>query len=110
MLPTHKREDAAVQEAHLAWGRERSRRWLGMLDENIIGTNAYLCGNEISIADCLGIGMLSVGEVAQLDYAQGPNLTRWIATMKARPTWAKVNEGFCAYFVAPYKDAPFKGL
>ncbi|MDP1693568.1 MAG: glutathione S-transferase family protein [Burkholderiaceae bacterium] len=109
-LPNYKREDAAVQKANLAWSREKARRWLGILDKNIIGNRKYLCGSEISIADYLGIGMLSVGEVAHLDYSEWPNISRWIATMKARPTWAKVNEGFYAYFVGPYKDAVFEGL
>ena len=110
VLPNYKREDAAVQQANLTWSREKSRRWLGILDKDIIGDNTYLCGNELSIADYLGIGMLSAGEVAHLDYAQWPNLTRWIATMKARPSWGQVNEGFYTYFVAPYKDAAFEGL
>ena len=109
-LPNHKREDAAVQKGHLAWGREKSRRWLGILDENVIGTNTYVCGNELSIADYFGISLLTLGEVAHLDYAEWKNLSRWIATMKARPTWGQVNEGFYTYFVAPYKDAPFQGL
>ncbi len=109
-LPNYKREDAAVQKANLAWSREKARRWLGILDTNIIGNRKYLCGSEISIADYLGIGMLSVGEVAHLDYSAWPNISRWIATMKARPTWAKVNEGFYAYFVGPYKNAVFEGL
>ena len=110
VLPNHKREDAAVQEAHLAWGREKARRWLGILDKNIIGTHTYVCGNELSIADYFGISLLTLGEVAHLDYAEWKNLSRWIATMKARPTWGQVNEGFYTYFVAPYKDAPFQGL
>jgi hypothetical protein len=37
-------------------------------------------------------------------------VSRWLGTMKARPSWAKVNEGFYAYFVAPYAKAPFEGL
>ena len=110
VLPSYKREDAAVQKANLAWAREKACRWLGILDKNIIGANQYLCGDEISIADYLGIGMLSVGETAHLDYAQWKNVSRWIATMKSRPTWGKVNEGFYTYFVAPYKDAPMEGL
>ena len=109
-LPNHKREDAAVQKAHLAWGREKARRWLGILDETIIGDHTYVCGNQLSIADYFGISLLTLGEVAHLDYAEWKNVSRWIATMKARPTWGKVNEGFYTYFVAPYKDASFDGL
>ncbi len=109
-LPNHKREDAAVQKAHLAWGREKSRRWLGILDKDIIGANTYVCGNEISIADYLGISLVTLGEVVRLDYTPWKNVSRWITTMKARPTWGQVNEGFYTYFVAPYKDATFEGL
>ena len=109
-LPNYKRADAAVQAAHIAWGREKSRRWLGILDKDIIGANAYVCGNQLTIADYLGIGMLSLGEVIRLDYSEWKNVSRWIATMKARPTWGKVNEGFYTYFVGPYKDASFEGL
>ena len=109
-LPSYKREDAIVQAAHLAWGCEKARRWLTILDRDIIGSNSYLCGNQLTIADYLGIGMITLGEVPRFDYAPWKNLSRWIATMKARPTWGKVNEGFYAYFVAPYKDAPFVTL
>ncbi|MDP1901606.1 MAG: glutathione S-transferase family protein [Rubrivivax sp.] len=110
VLPNHKREDPAVQKANLAWSRDRARRWLGILDQEIIGDRKYLCGNELSIADDQGICMLTLGEVAHLDYAPWPKVSRWIATMKARPNWGKVNEGFYTYFVAPYKDAAFEGL
>ncbi len=109
-LPNYKREDAAVQAAHLAWGREKARRWLTILDSDLIGSNPYLCGDQLSIADYLGVGMITLGEVTRFDYSEWKNLSRWIATMKARPTWDKVNEGFYAYFVTPYKDAPFVAL
>jgi glutathione S-transferase len=109
-LPHHKREDAAVQAAHLAWSCEKARRWLTILDRDIIGSNSYVCGGQITLADYLGIGMITAGEVTRFDYSAWTNLSRWIATMKARPSWGKVNEGFYAFFVAPYKDAPFVPL
>jgi glutathione S-transferase len=109
-LPNYKRPDPAAQSGTLAWGREKARRWLGILDQHIIGSNAFVCGAQITIADYLGIGMISLGEVIRLDYSEWKNLSRWIATMKARPSWTKVNEGFYTYFVSPYKDAPFEGL
>jgi glutathione S-transferase len=109
-LPHYKREDAAVQAAHLAWGCEKARRWLTILDSNLIGSNAYLCGDQLTIADYLGIGMITLGEVTRFDYAKWKNLSRWIDAMKARPNWSKVNEAFYAHFVTPYKDAPFVAL
>ena len=110
VLPDYRRPDAAVQAAVLAWGREKSRRWLDVLDRSILGPNPFVCGAQISLADYLGIGMITLGEVIRLDYSGWKNLARWIAGMKARPTWDKVNEGFYKHFVAPYKDARFEGL
>lgn len=109
-LPTYKRTDERVQAAVLAWAREKARGWLQVLDQNLIGSNAYVCGSDLTIADYLGACYLTVGEVVHLDYSPWPNVTRWLATMKARASWAKVNEGFYAHFVAPYKDAQFEGL
>jgi glutathione S-transferase len=109
-LPHHKRADERVQAAILAWGREKSRGWLKILDADLIGANAFVCGDQITIADYLGAAFLTLGEVVHLDYSPWPNICRWLATMKARPSWAKVNEGFYTYFVGPYKDAQFQGL
>lgn len=109
-LPTHKRPDAQVQSAVLAWGRERARQWLDILDASLLGSHAFVCGDALTIADFLGAAYLTLGEVVRLDYSRWRNVSRWLAAMKARPSWAKVNEGFYAHFVAPYKDAPFAGL
>lgn len=110
-LPHHKRADEKVQAASLAWGREKSRNWLKILDENLIGPrNAFVCGDTISLADYMGAAYLTLGEVIRLDYSPWPNVSRWLATVKSRPSWAKANEGFYAHFVAPYAKAPFEGL
>ena len=109
-LPNYKREDAAAQAAHLQWGCEKARRWLTILDRDMLGAKTYLCGQQLTIADYFGVAMITLGEVPRFDYSKWKNLSRWIATMKARPTWTKVNESFYAHFVAPYKDAPFVAL
>jgi len=110
VLPNHKRADDKVQSAVLAWGREKSRRWLDILDADLIGRNSFVCGETITIADYLGAAFVTLGEVVHLDFSAWKNVTRWLGTMKARPSWAKVNEGFYAHFVTPYKDAKFEGL
>ena len=111
VFPHHRRPDDKVQAGTIEWGRDKTRDWLQILDENLIGPhNAYLCGNEITLADYFGAAMLTLGEVIHLDYSAYRNISRWLGTMKARPNWARVNEGFYAYFVAPYKDASFVGL
>jgi glutathione S-transferase len=109
-LPTYKRPDQRVQAAILAWGREKSRAWLQILDSHVVGKHAYVCGDELTIADYFGACILSLGEVVRLDYSAWPNVERWLGTMSARPSWAKVNESFYAHFVAPFKDMQFEGL
>lgn len=110
LFPNHQREGAGVQQAHLAWGREKARRWLGILDRDILGGNAYLCGKAITLADYLAIGMLTTGEAAKVDFGAWPQLRRWIDTMKARPNWGPVNEPFYTYLVKPYEEASFEAL
>lgn len=111
VLPHLRQQDERVQTAIVSAGRERTKKWLGTLDAHIIGpAHAYVCGNEISIADYFGAAMVTAGEVIRLDYSAYPNILRWLGRVKARPSWAKVNEGFYAHFVKPYKDTPFEGL
>lgn len=111
VLPNQKQADDKVQAAMLALGREKTRSWLKILDEGLIGPrNAFVCGDNITLADYLGAAFLTVGEVIRLDYSPWPNVSRWLSHMKARPSWSKVNEGFYAHFVAPFANASFVGL
>lgn len=87
LMPTHKRNE----------------HWLG-------GDNRYVCGERITIADYLGIAHVTVGEAARVDYSRWPNVARWIARMKDRPTWAPVNEAFYTHLVQPYAATRFEVL
>jgi glutathione S-transferase len=110
-LPNYRRPDPLVQAGHLAWGQEKARRWLGILDQQILGPERrFLAGPDITIADYLGAGILTLGEVIRLDYAGYPNVQRWLAGIKARPAWRQTNEVFYEHFVGAYKDTPFVGL
>ena len=110
-LPHHKRPDERVQAGLIEWSREKTRNWLSILDQHLIGPKkACLAGDDNSIADYFGASIVTIGEVIRLDYSPYGNLSRWLGNVKARPAWAKVNEAFYAHFVAPYKDAPFVGL
>ena len=110
-LPHHKRPDERVQAGVVEWGREKTRHWVAILDQHLLGPRrTWLAGEAISIADYFGAGIVTLGEVIRLDYSPYPNLVRWLGAIKARPAWSKVNEAFYAHFVAPFKDAPFVGL
>ena len=106
IFPNYKRPTDEQQNGVLAWGKEKSGRWLKVLDQNLIGSNPYLCGDKLTIADYLGAGYLTLGETIGCNFSTYPNIARWLNTMKARPSWAKVNETFNG-LVAALKGNPF---
>jgi len=111
IFPFMKRPDDAVQAGTLAWGKEKALGWLKVLDEGLIGPrSAYLCGDEITIADYLGSMMVLGGEVIDCRFGAYPNICRWLGNMKALKNWGKVNEAFYKYVVDPNKGKQFVQL
>ena len=92
IFPHHKRPTDEVQKATIAWGQERSKGWLGLLNDYWIGNKQYTCGNEITIADYFGVCLVTLGEIIRCDFSQYPNVNRWLGNMKKLKTWNKVNE------------------
>lgn len=110
VFPTHKRPSAEVQAATLAWGKERARGWMKVLDENLIGPkNAYLCGDQMTIADYFGASFVALGELVRCDYSAYPNVKRWLGNMKRLKSWNKVNEAING-FAASLKDVKLEAL
>lgn len=92
VFPHHARTPQAAQDALLSWGKEKSEQWLQILDKHIIGNNKYLCGNEITVADHLGAGIITCGDLIGASFSKFANVDRWVKTMRALPSWNKVNE------------------
>jgi glutathione S-transferase len=90
-FPGHKRRSDEAHAATIEWGKDKSKAWLKLLDE-AIGSNKYLCGNELTIADYFGFAIIQVGELIRCNFKPYPNLSRWLETMHARPSTAKVYE------------------
>ena len=111
VYPNHRREDSRVNAAVLAWGRDKANVWLRILDAHLIGpTQPFVCGDDISIADYFGAGVLSLGEVIGLDYSVHQNVSRWFQRMKARSSWAKTHENFYAKLVEPLRGGSYAAL
>lgn len=97
LFPHMKRRSDEAQSATLAWGAEKSKVWLGLLNDYWIGpTKLYLCGNEITIADYFGAGIVTLGELIGCDFSPYPQVQRWLGNIKARPNWMTVNAEFYA--------------
>jgi glutathione S-transferase len=109
-FPTHKRRSDEAQAATLEWGKEKSKGWLKILDENLIGPKkAYLMGDAITVADYLGGEMIGLGDLIRCNFSAYPNVERWMRNMKALKSWPKVNEVFYG-FAGSLKDAKFVAI
>jgi glutathione S-transferase len=106
IFPHHKRPSDDVQAATIAWGSERSRGWLTVLDKHWIGANNYVCGNQITIADYFGVCLVTLGEILRVDFTPFPNVQRWLTNMKKLESWGRINEQLYG-FANAMKDAPF---
>lgn len=91
IFPHHKRPTEESQQVTVAWGQERARNWMRVLDQKLLGPDKkYLCGNELTIADYYGAAFVHLGEVVGSDLSAYPNVRRWLDRMKQRSSWSKV--------------------
>ena len=92
LLPHHRRRSDEAQAGAVQWGQERSRQWLQVLNEHILGPGRdYVCGDAITIADHFGAALLTLGEVIGCDFAAYPYVQGWLARMRALKSWKSVN-------------------
>ena len=91
IFPTHKRPSDESQRVTVAWGQERAKHWMAVLDQQLLGADKpYLCGAQITIADYYGASFVHLAEVVGSDLSAYPNVKAWLGRMKQRPSWDKV--------------------
>ena len=91
IFPGHKRPTEESQRVTVAWGQERAKTWMTVLDQKLLGSGKpYLCGEKITIADYYGASFVHLAELIGSDMSAYPNVDAWLKRMKARPTWDKV--------------------
>lgn len=92
IMPNARRPSNEVNEATIAWGREKAREWMNILNTQWLAkSNIYLLGNDITIADYFASGILHIAELIGEDFSSYPNVARWLQTMKALPGWETVD-------------------
>ena len=110
IFPHHKRRSDEAHEGAIEWGQKGAENWLRILNDHWIGPNKqYLCGDQITIADYFGAGLVTLGELIRCDFSKYPNVQRWLNNMKKLPNWDKINEAFYGLRDA-LKDKPFKAI
>jgi glutathione S-transferase len=111
VLDSYKKGDDHAQRQHLAWSRAKAKHWLEILDRHLLGGKSrFVCGDSLALADFMGACYVTLGDVIRLDYSPYPNITRWLADMKALPYWNNTQEVFYQHFVGAFKDKTFEGL
>lgn len=111
IFPHLKRPSDDAQAQTLDWARPQARRWLDVLDESLLGPQRdFLGGDAPCLADYSGVAMITLGEAVGLDYAHWRNIGRWLAAMKALPSWQPAHAAYYEHVVAPLAGKPFAAL
>jgi glutathione S-transferase len=95
----HARATDEHTKATIEWGRDKSAAALTLLNDAILGSNKYVCGDTLTIADIFGAQFVSLGDIVRVDFTKYPNVKRWLDGMKAMEAWKQTNavhEGFAA--------------
>jgi len=75
-------------------GREHAPRWLTVMDQHMLAGRPYLCGDQITIADYLGLSFILLGKFVDYDLSAYPNIQAWVARLQARPAYAPTYAAF----------------
>jgi glutathione S-transferase len=94
VLPDYRFENPTTQAEVIARGAERAARWLGVLDRCYLSQAGYLCGDEPTIADYMGVSYVTLADWIGYDLSPWPNVVRWVRAMRARPSWAATQQAF----------------
>ncbi|MDH3738797.1 MAG: glutathione S-transferase family protein [Alphaproteobacteria bacterium] len=81
-------------EAQIATGKTQAERFLGILNDHILGDGGpWLCGETMTIADYFASGVISLGEVVGCKLSAYPNVRAWYDRMQSLPNWQAANGG-----------------
>lgn len=78
----------------MAYGRETAPRFLKVLDGHMLADGPFICGDVLSLADYMGLSFCLLGDLVDFDFSPYPNITAWIARMKARDSFAPTYAAF----------------
>ena len=75
----------------VARGQKNAGTLLTVLDQHWLGDGRkFLCGDQMTIADCLAAGILPIGSWIGQNFAAYPNVERWLKNVTSRPSWSAV--------------------
>jgi glutathione S-transferase len=81
-------------------GDHGSQRYLSVLDRQLADHGPYVCGDEVSIADYVGLAKVTLADFVAFDFAPYPAVDAWIRRMQGRQGWAEAYAGFTGMLAA----------
>lgn len=110
LFPHHTRPSDEAHRGTIDWGKDKSAAAFKILNDHYLaGPGPFLLGAEPTIADFFGAAIVTLGETIGVDLGAYPNVERWIAAMKARPSWQEIYAIFDG-FAASLRGQPFETL
>lgn len=94
LSPMFRLDNPEAQAAVEHRARDQTARMFEILDRHLIGENPFVCGQDLTIADCLGAAYVSLMDLVDYDLRPYPNIGRWMATMRAQPGWTETYAAF----------------
>jgi glutathione S-transferase len=105
----HKRASDEHQQATLEWGKKGATATFSVLEQDILGSNEFVCGKTMTIADLFGAQFVCLGDIVRQDFDKYPKVKGWVGRVKALPAWKKVNEA-AEGFAASLADKPLMAV
>lgn len=85
-----------VDEASLQTGLEFLAKYFPIIDAQL-GKNAYIAGNELSLADITLLAVLDPCELCQVSLKEFANITQWRTKLINQPFYQKCYKDYTAY-------------
>jgi glutathione S-transferase len=101
LLPHFRYDDPAVAAATRERAEAGAEAALDHLNGRILQSRPYVAGDELTIADFVGMGMLSIGEMIGFSFDDWPEVKDWMALVSAAPGWSALDREIRLLMVPP---------
>lgn len=95
-LPDYVFANVTTQADTLARAKAKADKWLHVLNDVYLNGRPFVCGNELTIADHMGVSYVSISDWVGYDLSPYPNVVRWMKAMRGRPSWTSTHAAWNA--------------
>ena len=86
----HLPNDAATEEL-VERGLAQTSELLEVIENFYLQDHPFLCGSELTVADCYVATIMCQAELVELDFILWPRLCAWMVKVKGQEHWVEVH-------------------